>query len=153
MKRQEESEAENQVMVAKLDVDSIDSFSYMVDGITYSYQKNGEEWVCRDDISLTLDADSISDMLDNLKKVEAEEALTDYDDLSDYGLDSPQNSITVTCGETSKTFAIGDYNEMLAEYYLKVDGDDSVYLVDSTLMNAFSREPQSLVKAEEDTEE
>ncbi len=125
MKRQEESEAENQVMVAKLDVDSIDSFSYMVDGITYSYQKNGE----------------------------AEEALTDYDDLSDYGLDSPQNSITVTCGETSKTFAIGDYNEMLAEYYLKVDGDDSVYLVDSTLMNAFSREPQSLVKAEEDTEE
>ena len=125
MKRQEESEAENQVMVAKLDVDSIDSFSYMVDGITYSY----------------------------LKKVEAEEALTDYDDLSDYGLDSPQNSITVTCGETSKTFAIGDYNEMLAEYYLKVDGDDSVYLVDSTLMNAFSREPQSLVKAEEDTEE
>ena len=32
MKQQEESEAENQVMVAKLDVDSIDSFSYMVDG-------------------------------------------------------------------------------------------------------------------------
>ena len=125
MKQQEESEAENQVMVAKLDVDSIDSFSYMVDGITYSYQKNGE----------------------------AEEALTDYDDLSDYGLDSPQNSITVTCGETSKTFAIGDYNEMLAEYYLKVDGDDSVSLVDSTLLNAFSRETQSLVKAEEDTEE
>ena len=40
---------------------------------------------------------------------------------------------------------------MVSEYYLKMEGDDAVYLVDSTLKDTFSKTADSLVK-EKDTE-
>ena len=91
-----------------------------------------------------MDADKITTLLDNLKKVTAAEAITDYDSLSDYGLDQPQNTITVTCGDETTTIDIGDYNEMLSEYYIKVSGDENVYLADSTLKDAFSKTPDTM---------
>ena len=90
-------------------------------------------------------------MLEKLNGVIALETLDSYDSLSDYGFDKPQNTITVTVGDKTTTFYIGDYNDMVSEYYLKMEGDDAVYLVDSTLKDTFSKTADSLVK-EEDTE-
>ena len=104
-----------------------------------------------DDNSLQLDADNINTMLGKLNGVIALETLDSYDSLSDYGLDKPQNTITVTVKDKTTTFYIGDYNDMVSEYYLKMKGDDAVYLVDSTLKDTFSKTPDTLVK-EEDTE-
>ena len=102
--------------------------------------------------SLKLDADQITTLLNHLKKVTAAEAITDYDSLSDYGLDQPQNTITVTCGDETTTIDIGDYNEMLSEYYVKVSGDEKVYLMDSTLKDAFSKTADTMVVQEDSTE-
>lgn len=150
-KEQKKEEEEAQISVAKVDSDKIDTFSYTVEGTTYEFKKEDENWVCESDTSIELDSDSVTDMLGNLNDVQAEEELTDYDDLADYGLDDPQNQITVHMGEDQKTFSIGDYNDMVGNYYLKVDGDDNVYLIDSGLKDAFSKEPESLAKTE-DTE-
>lgn len=149
--QEKENDTEAQITAAKVDTDKIESFSYMVDGDTFYYEKEKDKWVCRTDTSIELDSDSISDMLGNLKEVKAQEQLTDYDDLADYGLDEPENQITVNMGDDTKTFSIGAYNEIMGEYYLKVEGDDSVYLIDSGLQDAFSKQPESLAKTE-DTE-
>ena len=53
--------------------------------------------------------------------------------------------------DKTTTFYIGDYNDMVSEYYLKMEGDDAVYLVDSTLNDTFSKTVDTLVK-KEDTE-
>lgn len=150
--RDKDSETQGQVSLSIANADDVDSFSYIVDDTTYSYTKNGDSWTCENDTSLKLDSDSIAALLNNLKKVTAAEAIADYDSIADYGLDQPQNTITVTCGDETTTVDIGDYNEMLQEYYIKVSGDDKVYLVDSILKDAFSKTPDTMVQQEESTE-
>lgn len=150
--RDKDSETQGQVNLTVIDPDDVDAFSYIADGTTYSYTKNKDTWTCENDTSLKMDADSIATLLGNLKKITAAEAIDDYDSIADYGLDQPQNTITVTCGNETTTIDIGDYNEMLQEYYIKVSGDDKIYLADSTLKDAFSKKPDTMVQQEESTE-
>lgn len=150
--RDKESETQGQVNLTVIDPDDVDAFSYIADGTTYSYTKNKDTWTCENDTSLKMDADSIATLLGNLKKITAAEAIDDYDSIADYGLDQPQNTITVTCGNETTTIDIGDYNEMLQEYYIKISGDDKIYLADSTLKDAFSKKPDTMVQQEESTE-
>lgn len=150
--RDKDSETQGQVNLTVIDPDDVDAFSYIVDGTTYSYTKNKDTWTCENDTSLKMDADSIATLLGNLKKITAAEAIDDYDSIADYGLDQPQNTITVTCGNETTTIDIGDYNEMLQEYYIKISGDDKIYLADSTLKDAFSKKPDTMVQQEESTE-
>ena len=150
--RDKDSETQGQVNLTVIDPDDVDAFSYIADGTTYSYTKNKDTWTCENDTSLKTDADSIATLLGNLKKITAAEAIDDYDSIADYGLDQPQNTITVTCGNETTTIDIGDYNEMLQEYYIKISGDDKIYLADSTLKDAFSKKPDTMVQQEESTE-
>lgn len=150
--RDKDSETQGQVNLTVIDPDDVDAFSYIADGTTYSYTKNKDTWTCENDTSLKMDADSIATLLGNLKKITAAEAIGDYDSIADYGLDQPQNTITVTCGNETTTIDIGDYNEMLQEYYIKISGDDKIYLADSTLKDAFSKKPDTMVQQEESTE-
>lgn len=150
--RDKDSETQGQVNLTVIDPDDVDAFSYIADGTTYSYTKNKDTWTCENDTSLKMDADSIATLLGNLKKITAAEAIDDYDSIADYGLDQPQNTITVTCGNETTTIDIGDYNEMLQEYYIKISGDDKIYLVDSTLKDEFSKKPDTMVQQEESTE-
>lgn len=150
--RDKDSETQGQVNLTVIDPDDVDAFSYIADGTTYSYTKNKDTWTCENDTSLKMDADSIATLLGNLKKITAAEAIGDYDSIADYGLDQPQNTITVTCGNETTTIDIGDYNEMLQEYYIKISGDDKIYLADSTLKDAFSKKPDTMVQQEENTE-
>lgn len=150
--RDKDSETQGQVNLTVIDPDDVDAFSYIADGTTYSYTKNKDTWTCENDTSLKMDAGSIATLLGNLKKITAAEAIDDYDSIADYGLDQPQNTITVTCGNETTTIDIGDYNEMLQEYYIKISGDDKIYLADSTLKDAFSKKPDTMVQQEESTE-
>ena len=150
--RDKDSETQGQVNLTVIDPDDVDAFSYIADGTTYSYTKNKDTWTCENDTSLKMDADSIATLLGNLKKITAAEAIGDYDSIADYGLDQPQNTITVTCGNETTTIDIGDYNEMLQEYYIKISDDDKIYLADSTLKDAFSKKPDTMVQQEESTE-
>ena len=150
--RDKDSETQGQVNLTVIDPDDVDAFSYIADGTTYSYTKNKDTWTCENDTSLKMDADSIATLLGNLKKITAAEAIDDYDSIADYGLDQPQNTITVTCGNETTTIDIGDYNGMLQEYYIKISGDDKIYLADSTLKDAFSKKPDTMVQQEESTE-
>ena len=150
--RDKDSETQGQVNLTVIDPDDVDAFSYIADGTTYSYTKNKDTWTCENDTSLKMDADSIATLLGNLKKITAAEAIDDYDSIADYGLDQPKNTITVTCGNETTTIYIGDYNEMLQEYYIKISGDDKIYLADSTLKDAFSKKPDTMVQQEESTE-
>lgn len=150
--RDKDSETQGQVNLTVIDPDDVDAFSYIADGTTYSYTKNKDTWTCENDTSLKMNTNNIATLLGNLKKITAAEAIDDYDSIADYGLDQPQNTITVTCGNETTTIDIGDYNEMLQEYYIKISGDDKIYLADSTLKDAFSKKPDTMVQQEESTE-
>lgn len=60
------------------------------------------------------------------------------EDLSQYGFDDPTSTITlkkITGDEVKMT--IGSYNEGVEGYYLRIDGDNNIYLVDGQMVFAF----------------
>ena len=86
-----------------------------------------------------------------MEKVTAEDKIEDYDDISDYGFDAPTQAIHVTTNEKEYVFTFGMNNSLLGQDYLMSEGDDTVYLVSTTMKNAFSKTVSDLTK-EEDTE-
>ena len=60
------------------------------------------------------------------------------DDLTEYGLDSPSNSVTVTTDDGTTKFNIGDENTSTNQYYIAKDDEDStVYVVSSSIVTPF----------------
>ena len=149
--REEASEEEEKIYLTDFDADDVNAFSYMLNGENLSFHKDGDNWVYDADPSVDLDEDSVKSLLTQAGKMTASEKLDEITELSDYGLDSPQNVITIETEKDTLTLDIGNCNEMLSEYYIKKEGSDDVYLTDSTTAKLFTKTVDSL-KASEDTE-
>lgn len=141
-------EDEEELVVVEIDTDAVEAFSYVADGSVCSFSRDGETWISEQEPERRLKADRINSMLKKAARVTASERLESYESLSDYGLDAPENTLTFTCGGAVTTVRIGSYNEMLKAYYLMTDGSDEVYLVDSSLPDAFSGTLDDLTEEE-----
>lgn len=149
--KKEKEEKENEITVTELDTDDVTAFSYQVSGETLSFTKDGDEWVYDQDTSLDLDEDVVNGMIEKAASLTAGDSFDDYDSLSDYGLDQPSNTITLTTKESTTTLYLGNQNAMTSQYYLMTGDGEAVYAVDNTLSTTFSKTVDSLVK-EEDTQ-
>ena len=85
-------------------------------------------------------------MTDALSDLSSDNEITDVTDFTQYGLDSPVMTITITLsdGSTHK-LEVGDYNSQISEYYLRVDDADTVYTISSTIYSDFNLTTSNLV--------
>ena len=148
---EEESEP---VTVAALTAEDLVSLSWTnADDGTLELVRNSadEDWSYAGDSEFPVDQNYPQAMLDALQEVSASVEIDQPSDLADYGLETPGLTITATGSDGSETvFSIGDENEMTGEYYLSCSADESkVYLVGSTLADAFAYDLYDLVKEEE----
>lgn len=151
-KKQEEEKEAATVFVTDVAVEDITNFSYIVDDVTYNYEKREDEWICTNDASLDLEESQIETLLGNLAKLTSETSFSDYENLEDYGLTQPENILKFTADGTETTLYLGAYNGMLQQYYLKTEAKDEIYLMaDNTLWTAFDVTPDTMV-VEEETE-
>lgn len=150
--KESEQQAADQIKVTDFETGDITGFSYILDGETYFFTKDGEDWKWEGDMSLKLDASQIENMLSAAAGVTAEERITEYASLADYGLENPSDALTFTTADQTITLELGNRNEITSQYYLKRTDEDTVYLVGRDLSATFSKTPQELV-AEEETEE
>lgn len=149
-KEEKETEAKK-ITVAEINTDDITAFSYESDGAELSFTNTDGTWTYDGDPSIPLDQDAVASLLSNVEKVTAEDKIEDYDDISDYGFDAPMQTVHVTTNEKEYVFTFGMNNSLLGQDYLMSEGDDTVYLVSTTMKNAFSKTVSDLTK-EEDTE-
>ena len=150
--RAQEKETEaKKITVAEINADDITAFSYESDGAELSFTNTDGTWTYDGDPSIPLDQDAVASLLSNVEKVTAEDKIEDYDDISDYGFDAPTQTIHVTTNEKEYVFTFGMNNSLLGQDYLMSEGDDTVYLVSTTMKNTFSKTVSDLTK-EEDTE-
>ena len=91
-------------------------------------------------------------MLSAVSNLTTEEALEEYDSLSDYGLDTPSNTITVTTADGTITLLAGNQNEITNSYYMMTGDSDTVYLISTDLNSTFSSAVDDLIAEEEETE-
>ena len=134
-KKQEEKENAKEeaekIQVTDLEVSDITQFSYVLDGTTLSFTKNGTEWTYDGDQSVDIDESALETLLNKASAITASDEVTEYDDLADFGLDDPANTVTLKTDSGLTTIYIGSQNEITNEYYLKTGDSDTIYVVDS----------------------
>lgn len=142
-KHQEEKEAQKEedekIKLTGMSADKVTEFSYQNNGEEITFVKEDDTWYYQADKSVSIKQTSITSMLSNVGTITAGQKLEAPEDISEYGFDEPQNVIRVKGADQELTITIGMYNSMTSQYYLMVSGDDSVYLVDSTIYTAFQK--------------
>lgn len=129
--------------------DEITEFSYVYEGETNSFIKEEETWKNKEDSSLNIDQTIIGNMVSQIGHITAETAIENVEDLSLYGLDEPERTITFATADLSAQIQIGDYNSMQDVYYLRIDGSTTVYAVVSTQLKTFKYTLEDLIVEEE----
>jgi hypothetical protein len=131
-KKQEEEEA-SKVMVTDVNTEDVNAFSYQYNNETLSFVKEDDTWYYEADKSIALDQDAVETLVTTAAQLTAEQEIKDYEDLSEYGLETPSNTITLTTGDGTTTLLIGNKNDMLSQYYVKTDQSNSIYLAGSAV--------------------
>lgn len=110
------------------------------------------QWVCDNDPELKLNTSKITTMLGCITSITASEKFDADTDVSDFGFDTPQNTITMTTDDNTYTIVVGAKNAMLSQYYIKVN--DDVYLSSTTIPSQFAVTLDDLIQSDdsEDTE-
>lgn len=110
------------------------------------------QWVCDNDPELKLNTSKITTMLGCITSITASEKFDADTDVSDFGFDTPQNTITMTTDDNTYTIVVGAKNAMLSQYYIKVN--DDVYLSSTTIPGQFAVTLDDLIQSDdsEDTE-
>lgn len=149
---QEKKQEAETMKPVEIEVADVTGFSYVNDGETLSFEKDGEDWLYTGDTSLDMNEESIEGMLEKVCGVTSTEKIT-AENLSDYGFDEPTNTITLDTAQGSTVVSIGMFNEIISKYYLSIDGSAELYLVDSDIVTGFNMSAEELKAVETTTAE
>ena len=134
----ESAEEENPeiISIASADVKSI---KFVIDKKEVTFEKNGDSWVKSDETGFPVDQDKIDTLVSSLNSIKAERTLENVEDASEYELDQPDNTITVTTedGETT-VIQLGMENDSTSQEYIDLNEDSStVYVVSNSTFSSF----------------
>jgi len=100
---------EDKEKVSLVDVKSLKSFAYESGGSKMSFTKENGEWVYDEDDGVRLNQSTIKSTAKEITGLTAVRKLSDPDEKSDYGLDSPDYTVTYTAKDGTKgTIQIGN---------------------------------------------
>lgn len=135
---QEKKEAAKTVTPVEVSKDDITGFTYMYDDGVLIFQKDGDNWQYKDNTDLDISEDTVNTMLEAICEVTSDEKVT-AENLSDYGFDTPENTITLITSQGTTEVSFGMYNDMLSKYYMNINGSNDMYLVSGDVVTAFNR--------------
>lgn len=145
-KKTKKAEAEK-IQITDVDTDDVNGLSYTNGSAVMDFTKNDGTWHVKDDQDFPLSQSSIETMITSAGKLTAVRKLSDADELSDYGLDQPEYTITLTDENGSKTeLLVG--NAAGEDYYVKAEGEDTIYTIDSALVQGLVFSKDDLLQME-----
>ncbi len=135
-----EAESDTSIALTSLTGEDITKFSYQYNGETITFAKEDGTWINVDDRDFPVKQSSIEGKLSSVVSTTATREL-EADDaaISEYGLDAPSNIITLTDSNGNETvFEIGDVNDSTGEYYCRLNYENKVYMISSSLNSMMS---------------
>ena len=134
----ESTEEENPeiISIASADVKSI---KFVIDKKEVIFEKDGDSWAKSDETAFPVDQDKIDTLVSSLSSIKAERTLENVEDASEYELDQPENTITVTTedGETT-VIQLRMENDSTSQEYIDLNKDSStVYVVSNSTFSSF----------------
>lgn len=137
-KTESSSEEESKTEVFSVKKDDIKSLEFIVDKKEVTFEKKDDSWVKKDETAFPVNQTTLDSAASAIETVEADRVLEDVEDLTEYGLDSPSNTVTVDTADGTTKFNIGDENTSTNQYYISRDDDDStVYVVAADTVSPF----------------
>ena len=137
-KTESSSEEESKTEVFSVKTDDIKSLEFIVDKKETTFEKKDDSWVKKDETAFPVNQTTLDSAASAIEKVEADRVLEDVEDLTEYGLDSPSNTVTVDTADGTTKLNIGDENTSTNQYYISKDDDDStVYVVAADTVSPF----------------
>lgn len=140
-------------VVTDFDADSITSITYTYDGTTTRFIKENNQWVNEDDRTMELDQDKVANLITEVNHIYSENQITEVEDLSQYGLNPATVTICMKSDDASYTILFGDYNDVIYQNYVALEGENIVYTTIKAKCDAFQDPVSEFAAVEETTEE
>lgn len=138
--KEESSEEDSKTDVLAIALDDIKSLEFIIDKENITFEKDSDNWVDKNDAGFPVNQSTMDTTAEALKDVKADRVLNDVEDLSEYGLDSPANTITVKTDDATTRICVGDENTSTSQYYITKDDDDkTVYVVAADSISPFMK--------------
>lgn len=147
--KEQEAESETEdtsVAVTSIEETDITGLTYILDNEKLEFKKENDSWHYTQDENFPVDQDKMKTLLGNFKEIKAVRDLGQLENLEDYGLKEPLNTVTVTSNNGVETvFYIGSENETTGDYYMYMNNPEHIYTVSSTFANAFNGKLYDLI--------
>lgn len=137
---QEEKETEENdtsVDLVSLEEDDITAVSFTADQNEVEFDKKDDSWTEKSDANFPVNQDTVDSAVKGVASLTADQEISDVEDMSQYDLDNPQNTITLTTADGDTSLQIGMESSNNQYYVKKEDDDKNVYLVSSSSIEPF----------------
>lgn len=137
---QEEKETEENdtsVDLVSLEADDITAVSFTADQNKVEFDKKDDSWTEKSDANFPVNQDTVDSAVKGVASLTSDQEISDVEDMSQYDLDNPQNTITLTTADGDTSLQIGMESSNNQYYVKKEDDDKNVYLVSSSSIEPF----------------
>lgn len=120
------------IEILKFNTEDVGSFTYTLQGESYTISRDGEYWKSDEENSLKLDTKAVNAMLSSCSDLKATAKISDdMSDAAEYGLDDAKFSLKIVYKDGSAdTLKVGAENPMTAVNYVAVEPDGGIYTVE-----------------------
>ena len=133
-----------------VNVDSADitylSWNYEDEKMAFTYED--DKWIYESDDKMEVDQELLDEIAGNLSQITSDKKVEEVQSLGVYGLSDPEYTITIKTKDDTYNIDVGDETFSDGKVYIS-NGDDYVYLTDSSLINDISYSLLDCVQKEE----
>ena len=164
--KESEEETEEKTTVFSASADDIQSLDFMIDKNETTFEKDNDQWIKKDEKEFPVNQTTLDDAASSVTFIESDRVLSDVEDLEEYGLDTPSNTlkiVTKDSGDDSSedsaddsaktvttTLYVGDENSSTSQYYVYKDDDKTtVYMVDASSIEPFTKDLYDYAQGED----
>lgn len=146
--KEPEEEEEKSYAVTVLDATLATKLAFTNDGTELSFVKEGENWYFETDKELSVVQSSIENMVEKAGNISSSTKIDNVTDFAQYGLDNPLHTVKLTVDGKEYVIQMGDCNDITGEYYVRLEGETTVYTVPATTVTPFSTSIDALTEEE-----
>lgn len=125
--KKEEIQASDTV-IFEVSQDDVEAFAFETTGTSLAFHKEADQWYYDEDSDFPVDNEKIEEILAHFEAFGVHFIIENVEDYSQYGLNQPETTITLTTADDSYEIHLGLYSTMDSQRYIDI-GDGNVYLV------------------------
>lgn len=133
--------------IVDLNADSVTKISWTSGGKTLTYEKTDDTWQQSDDAAFPVDQEKLQELLQRFAPLKAGFEISDVQDYSQYGLDVPEVTVTLTTADGDTAVKFGNFSTMDSKRYVTL-GDGTVYLIADDVAGDLSTDRDAYLRAD-----